>query len=60
MKEGVIYCDLKMDMCIVAKGLIDCVGQYSRPDVMSLTVDNGKKEHARCVSKQASETRGEE
>lgn len=46
-EEGLIYCNLNMDTRIVFKGLIDCVGQYSRPDMLSLSVDAQSKAHVR-------------
>lgn len=44
-EEGLIYCDIKMDSCVAAKGFIDNIGQYSRPDILSLAVDGRAKEH---------------
>jgi hypothetical protein len=47
-EEGLIYCDLKMDDCIVAKGMIDSIGNYSRPDILSLTVNTETMEQIFC------------
>lgn len=55
-EEGLIYCDLNMDKIIVFKGLIDCVGQYSRPDILSLTVDAEPKAHVRYLENRAAVT----
>lgn len=50
-EEGLIYCDLKMDNCIIAKGMIDSIGHYSRPDILSLTVNTDTMEHVRYLPK---------
>jgi len=34
-----------MDNCITAKGMIDSIGHYSRPDILSLTVNTETMEH---------------
>jgi nitrilase len=52
-EEGLIYCDLKMDDCIVTKGMIDSIGHYSRPDILSLTVNTETMEHVRYLQKGA-------
>ncbi len=44
-----IYADLDMDRGVYAKSFIDCVGQYSRPDILSLTVDASRREHVRYM-----------
>ncbi|OJJ56745.1 hypothetical protein ASPSYDRAFT_1182467 [Aspergillus sydowii CBS 593.65] len=44
-EEGMVYCDLNMDTCVVAKSFIDCIGQYSRPDILSLSVDQRPRRH---------------
>jgi nitrilase len=50
-EEGLIYCDLKMDDCIIAKGMIDSIGHYSRPDILSLTVNTETMEHVHYLPK---------
>lgn len=49
--EALIYCKLNMDRCVFTKPFIDCVGQSSRPDILSLAVDVSAKEHVNyCVA----------
>jgi nitrilase len=37
-KEEIIYTDIDMDMIIRAKAVIDSVGHFSRPDILSLNI----------------------
>lgn len=46
-EERLIYANLDLNRCVVANGLIDCIGQYSRPDILSLTVNTGARPHIR-------------
>jgi nitrilase len=50
-EEGLIYCDLKMNDCIIAKGMVDSTGHYSRLDILSLTVNTEIMEHVRYPPK---------
>jgi hypothetical protein len=38
-----------MDNCIIAKGMIDSIGHYSRLDILSLTVNTEIMEHVRYL-----------
>jgi nitrilase len=42
--EGILYAEIDMDMIIRAKAVIDSVGHFSRPDILSLKI--GEKGHA--------------
>ena len=35
-REGILYAEIDMDMIIRAKAVIDSVGHFSRPDILSL------------------------
>ncbi|KAL3479544.1 carbon-nitrogen hydrolase [Aspergillus californicus] len=41
--DGLIYCDIDLDMIDAAKTLADPVGHYSRPDLLRLVVDSQPK-----------------
>ncbi|KAF5640823.1 cyanide hydratase [Fusarium sp. NRRL 52700] len=43
--DGVIYCDIDLDKIDYAKALTDCVGHYSRPDLLRLVVDDQPKNY---------------
>lgn len=42
-QEGIIYCDLPFDLILVSKALVDPIGHYSRPDILSLNVNMGTR-----------------
>jgi hypothetical protein len=45
-KEDIVYADIDMDMIIRSKAVIDGVGHFSRPDILTLEIkgyDPGKK-----------------
>ncbi|KEZ40122.1 Cyanide hydratase [Scedosporium apiospermum] len=48
--DGLIYCDIDLDKIDVAKNLTDCVGHYSRPDLLRLVVDDQPKNYVTRVS----------
>lgn len=43
--DGIVVCDLDMDKIIEQKNLVDIVGHYSRPDLVSLSHNNPNHEH---------------
>ncbi len=46
-REDIVYADIDMDMIIRSKAVIDGVGHFSRPDILTLEIkgyDPGKKE----------------
>ncbi|KAG8353881.1 hypothetical protein FVEN_g8261 [Fusarium venenatum] len=43
--DGLIYCDIDLDQIDYAKTLINCVGHYSRPDLLRLVVDDQPKNY---------------
>jgi nitrilase len=69
--EGILYAEIDMDMIIRAKAVIDSVGHFSRPDILSLKinetgraetfVDNGEyvisKENHKIIMKSIEELR---
>ncbi|KAG4443683.1 hypothetical protein IFR05_000869 [Cadophora sp. M221] len=46
-EEGIIYADLDMLEIVKAKGFVDSVGHYSRPDMLWLGVDTRERSHLR-------------
>jgi hypothetical protein len=38
-KEGILYAEIDMDMIIRSKAVIDSVGHFSRPDILSLKIN---------------------
>ena len=46
-QEGIVYADLPMDLLITMRSFVDCVGHYSRPDLLWLGVDKREKKHVR-------------
>lgn len=48
--DGLIYCDIDLDKIDYAKTLTDCVGHYSRPDLLRLVVDDQPKNYVVRVS----------
>ncbi len=44
-KEGIIYAELDFNAILTNKGFVDCVGHYSRPDLLWLGVDGQEKKH---------------
>ncbi|GAA6019153.1 hypothetical protein JCM10207_006561 [Rhodosporidiobolus poonsookiae] len=44
--EAILYADIDLDDCLRVKQMADCVGHYSRPELLSLYVNN---EHAPLV-----------
>ena len=47
--DGLIYCDIDLDKIDYAKTLTDCVGHYSRPDLLRLVVDDQPKNYVTRV-----------
>lgn len=43
--DGLIYCDIDLDAIDNAKIMTDCVGHYSRPDLLRLVVDDQPKNY---------------
>ena len=43
--DGLIYCDIDLDLIDRAKTLADPVGHYSRPDLLQLVVDDRPKRY---------------
>ncbi len=37
-REGIVYAEIDMDAIIRAKAVIDCLGHFSRPDILSLNI----------------------
>ena len=48
--DGLIYCDIDLDQIDYVKTLTDCVGHYSRPDLLRLVVDDQPKNYVVRVS----------
>lgn len=46
-QEGIVYADLPMDLLVTMRSFVDCVGHYSRPDLLWLGVDKREKKHVR-------------
>ena len=38
-QEGIVYADIDLNMILAAKAFVDPVGQYSRPDILSLNIN---------------------
>lgn len=51
--DGLIYCDIDLDKIDYAKVMTDCVGHYSRPDLLRLVVDDQPKNYVVRVSPDA-------
>lgn len=43
--DGLIYCDIDLDLIDYAKAVADPVGHYSRPDLLRLLVDDRAKDY---------------
>jgi len=41
-KEGILYAEIDMEMIIRAKAVIDAMGHFSRPDILSLNINKEK------------------
>lgn len=54
--DGLVYCDIDLDAIDYAKTLTDCVGHYSRPDLLRLVVDDQPKNFVVRVSDQPTST----
>lgn len=44
--EGIIYADLDMKLIEKRKRMMDSVGHYSRPELLSLSINNQEQKHA--------------
>lgn len=40
-KEGIVYAEIDLEMVIRAKAVIDSTGQFSRPDILALSINEG-------------------
>jgi cyanide hydratase len=54
--DGLIYCDIDLDAIDYAKTLTDCVGHYSRPDLLRLVDDDQPKNYVTRLSEEQSPT----
>jgi len=52
--EGIVYADLDLTKTVAARGFLDVVGHYSRPDLLWLGVDKRQKEAVVPVRENAS------
>jgi len=65
-QEGIVYADLPMDLLVTMRSFVDCVGHYSRPDLLWLGVDKRQKKHVRSeerwvdIEKEDGEKKGNE
>ncbi|KAI1334029.1 carbon-nitrogen hydrolase [Xylariaceae sp. FL0016] len=50
--EGLLYAELDLTKMVAAKGFLDSVGHYSRPDLLWLGVDKRQKEVVRAQGSQ--------
>jgi predicted amidohydrolase len=43
--DGIVFCDIDLDLIYEAKAIADPVGHYSRPDLLRVVVDDRPKNH---------------
>ncbi len=53
-KEGILYAEIDTDMIIRAKAVIDSVGHFSRPDILSLNIN--EEHNSSSIEKRKFET----
>lgn len=54
--DGLVYCDIDLDLIYRAKTLADPVGHYSRPDLLRLVVDDTPKHYETNANGEAPRT----
>jgi aliphatic nitrilase len=48
--EGTVYAELDFDLIVKRKRMMDSVGHYARPELLSLALDSSEKPHVRSIA----------